>query len=135
MKQRLSHGDASTTADLKQKEQGSHAVGQEWTPLSLAQHFHNLYERAAPEFGYETRTETRAFNPESSNGKLMIAVCSEILRDFNAALAAEREQSVNVLRERVLEFAEQSGSQIKRIRDLEHQLDEEREKAKVGKDL
>jgi len=59
---------------------------QEWTPLSLAQHFHNLYERAAPEFGYETRTETRAFNPESSNGKLMIAVCSEILRDFNAAL-------------------------------------------------
>ncbi len=64
----------------------------EWTPLSLAQHFHNIYERCAPEFGYDTRTETRQFNPESSNGKLMIAVCSEILRDFNAALAAEREK-------------------------------------------
>ena len=33
--QRLSHGYASTTADLKQKEQGSHAVGQEWTPEHL----------------------------------------------------------------------------------------------------
>ena len=53
-----------------------------WTPLSLAQHFHNLYERAAPEFGYETRTETRAFNPESANGMLMIAVCREILHDL-----------------------------------------------------
>lgn len=64
--------------------------GGEWTPLSLAEHFHKIYERRAPEFGYETRRETRAFNPGSANGKLMIAVCSEILRDFNAALAAER---------------------------------------------
>jgi hypothetical protein len=54
-----------------------------WTPLSLAQHFHNIYERYAPEFGYETRAETKAFNPETPNGKLMIAVCGEILRDFN----------------------------------------------------
>lgn len=65
---------------------------QEWTPLSLAQHFHNIYERCAPEFGYETRAETRSFNPETPNGKLMIAVCSEILRDFNAALTAERQR-------------------------------------------
>jgi len=69
---------------------------QEWTPLSLAQHFHNLYERCAPEFGYETRVETRAFNPETPNGKLMIAVCSEILRDFNAALAADRQRREQV---------------------------------------
>ena len=48
------------------------------TPLELAIKFHEIYERLAPSFGYETRTETREFNPESANGKLMIAVCDEI---------------------------------------------------------
>lgn len=46
----------------------------------LAEHFHRIYERLAPQFGYETRTETRKFDPTSPNGKLMIAVCGEILR-------------------------------------------------------
>jgi hypothetical protein len=63
----------------------------EWTPVSLAQHFHEIYERLASTFGYETRTETRSFDPETPNGKLMVAVCTEILRDINAAIAAEQE--------------------------------------------
>jgi hypothetical protein len=42
----------------------------------LAQWFHDEYERLAPEFGYKTREDTRTFDPESANGKLMIAVCS-----------------------------------------------------------
>lgn len=46
--------------------------------LELAKKFHEVYERLAPQFGYETRTETRAFNPDSPNGRLMIAVCQEI---------------------------------------------------------
>jgi hypothetical protein len=50
------------------------------TPLDLAIRFHNIYERLAPDFGYETRTGTRDFNPETPNGKLMVAVCNEILR-------------------------------------------------------
>jgi len=49
------------------------------TPLGLAVLFHDTYERLAPDFGYETRKETRAFDPESPNGKLMIAVCAKIL--------------------------------------------------------
>ena len=49
----------------------------------LAREFHALYEELAPEYGYETRLETREFDPESSNGKLMIAVCSRL------SLAAE----------------------------------------------
>jgi len=44
----------------------------------LARRFHDTYERLAPEFGYETRTDTREFDPQSSNGRLMIAVCKEI---------------------------------------------------------
>ena len=50
------------------------------TPLGLAILFHETYEHLAPEFGYETRTETRSFDPDSPNGRLMVAVCEEILR-------------------------------------------------------
>lgn len=45
---------------------------------ALARQFHEIYERRAPEFGYETRTETREFDPTTPNGRLMIAVCGEI---------------------------------------------------------
>lgn len=45
---------------------------------ALARRFHALYEQLAPSFGYETRIETRAFDPASANGKLMIAVCSAL---------------------------------------------------------
>ena len=49
--------------------------------LRLAMKFHEAYERLAPKFGYSTREEFREFNPESTNGKLMLAVCSEIEHD------------------------------------------------------
>jgi hypothetical protein len=45
---------------------------------SLARRFHETYERLAPSFGYETRADTRAFDPDSANGRLMIAVCAEL---------------------------------------------------------
>lgn len=44
----------------------------------LARKFHETYERLAPHYGYETREETRAFDADSPNGRLMIAVCREI---------------------------------------------------------
>ncbi len=47
--------------------------------LNLALHFHEAYERLAPTFGYETRDDTKAFDPRSKNGQLMIAVCDELL--------------------------------------------------------
>lgn len=47
--------------------------------LKLAELFHDEYERLAPQFGYETRPETRQFAAESANGKLMIAVCEQVL--------------------------------------------------------
>jgi hypothetical protein len=46
--------------------------------LKLAQEFHDLYEKLAPSFGYETRTDTKAFDPLSRNGRLMMAVCANI---------------------------------------------------------
>lgn len=46
----------------------------------FARLFHETYERLAPEYGYETRPETRAFDAASPNGKLMVATCAAILR-------------------------------------------------------
>jgi hypothetical protein len=45
---------------------------------ALARSFHEIYERLAPKFGYETRKDTRAFDPTTPNGRLMIAVCEEL---------------------------------------------------------
>lgn len=42
----------------------------------LARRFHELYEQLAPSFGYVTREDTRQFDPDSQNGRLMIAVCA-----------------------------------------------------------
>jgi hypothetical protein len=46
----------------------------------LAMLFHKTYERMAPDFGYETRKETRSFDNSTPNGQLMIAVCKEVLK-------------------------------------------------------
>ena len=56
------------------------------TPNSrvAAERFHEIYERLAPSFGCETRKETRVFDPESPNGKLMMAVCAEWMREWSA---------------------------------------------------
>ena len=53
-------------------------------PLQLALTFHNLYEQFAPFYGYETRTETRKFDPESANGQLMQCVCATIIVAIDA---------------------------------------------------
>ena len=52
----------------------------EVTGIELATAFHQAYERMAPDFGYETRKDTKQFDAQSPNGRLMIAVCDEIIR-------------------------------------------------------
>ena len=72
-----------------------HALAAEPSPelpmdaLELAILFHHTYERLAPNVGYDTRVETRIFDPESPNGKLMVAVCAEILPLLKAEQALE----------------------------------------------
>lgn len=66
----------------------------------LARRFHDTYERLAPSFGYETRPDTKTFDPESPNGRLMTAVCGEVqsaLIAENAALRAEQDDAVQVI--------------------------------------
>ena len=53
--------------------------GGEGEPVAWARRFHECYERLAPQYGYETRKDTRVFDPESQNGKLMCAVMESIV--------------------------------------------------------
>lgn len=46
---------------------------------NVARIFHETYEELALSFGYETRQDTRDFDPNSKNGKLMIAVSEKVL--------------------------------------------------------
>lgn len=46
-------------------------------PIWMAKFFHDAYERLAPQYGYETRPDTKEFCHESPNGRLMAAVCEE----------------------------------------------------------
>jgi len=50
--------------------------------INLAKKFHRLYEELAPKYGYETREDTKDFDSESQNGKLMIAVCERLLANL-----------------------------------------------------
>jgi hypothetical protein len=59
-------------------------VKQQILPEDLAIMFHETYEDLAPSYGYETRPETRKFDAQSNNGRLMIAVCKYILQELNA---------------------------------------------------
>ena len=65
---------------------GSQPAG--WA-VELARKFHETYERLAPQYGYETRRDTREFDPSSPNGRLMCAVIESIGKP--ALSDAERE--------------------------------------------
>lgn len=54
----------------------------------IAHRFHFLYEQTAPEMGYSTRMDTRAWDPKSANGRLMIRIVEKILPEIRDA--AER---------------------------------------------
>jgi len=53
----------------------------------LARRFHELYEEYAPQFGYKTREDTRAFDPTSPNGRTMARVAYEVVQEENTANA------------------------------------------------
>ena len=65
--------------------------------VAMAERFHATYERLAPQFGYTTRLGTRVFDPESDNGRLMIAtvkeVCADLIERQQRELAVVHQQS------------------------------------------
>jgi DNA invertase Pin-like site-specific DNA recombinase len=62
--------------------------------IERARLFHDTYERLAPQFGYTTRTDTREFNPDSPNGRLMIAAISAVADQFREEGRAEERAAI-----------------------------------------
>ena len=60
----------------------------------ITRQFHDVYERLALQFGYETREDTKVFDPQSQNGRLMIAVCAEVIGEIER----ERDEARAALR-------------------------------------
>jgi hypothetical protein len=72
----------------------------------MARLFHDTYEQLAPFFGYTTRGDTRQFDPESANGKLMTAVCGRVLAAARAeGFAAGIEMAAQCVEDRGHETA------------------------------
>lgn len=71
--------------------------------LFRAKMMHEIYESLAPEFGYETRDDTKDFDPDSPNGKLMI----EVVHRFTEAEFGRLTAELDALRREV-----EAGKQI-----------------------
>lgn len=69
------------------------------TPEQLARYFHRTYEKLAPSFGYETRPDTKDFDPTTPNGRLMCAVAQKAIEGPLAIPA--RLAKADVLRGRI----------------------------------
>jgi hypothetical protein len=62
---------------------------EEVNAIKLAVLFHDLYEKLAPEYGYETKDDTKIFKAHTRNGKLMIRVCREIQKHVTITEATD----------------------------------------------
>lgn len=101
---------------------------EQWT-----REFHDLYEQLAPHFGYETRTETRQFDPASANGQLMMRVVGAIIVPLEAAYDAECAAHWRAQQERdesreALSRVEDELTDLRLVRD---QFETERDRALV----
>jgi len=59
------------------------------SPEYWAGRFHDTYERLAPDFGYETRDDTKTFDPTSPNGRLMTRVCEVLVDEIRRTIERE----------------------------------------------
>lgn len=93
----------------------------------LARKFHDTYERLAPDYGYETRDDTKEFDPTSPNGQLMIAVCGEVAGQLEAerdeliaALTQQRDEARDLLKK----IADQGCSGCGCANDFSDEIDD-----------
>lgn len=86
--------------------------------LEIATLFHDTYERLAPSFGYETRKDTKKFDPETPNGRLMIAVCSRVTADLAQRLA-EAERLANQVSQQNLDLITERNTALSQLASVE----------------
>lgn len=63
--------------------------------------FHDIYETLAPAYGYETREDTKEFDPDSKNGKFMIAECNFVI---DQAIEARDKKILEMIKKKILEM-------------------------------
>lgn len=64
--------------------------------LEITKKFHDIYENLSKEYCYETREDTRVFDINSSNGKLMYATVNEIVNPILKENEQLKEQIINI---------------------------------------
>jgi hypothetical protein len=82
----------------------------------IAKLFHETYERLAPQYGYETRADTKEFDKDSPNGKLMIAVIAELIPHLNSRNLLERENNIQTLGLPCEWWANEGGKKIRFVK-------------------
>jgi|GEM_PF-3718965 len=76
--------------------------------------FHKLYEKSAHKFGYVSRLETREFDANSPNGKLMTYVCNKIIQEAQQSLKDKILDEIEYERWECRHTKEQSLENIKK---------------------
>ncbi len=78
----------------------------------LAQQFHEIYERLAPDFSYETRKASAKswVDVPDNNKNLMIAVCDEILN--NDFVSKEQQKKLKIALEALVWIKDMADSQL-----------------------
>ena len=67
--------------------------------LEITKKFHDTYEKLASEYTYETREDTKVFDINSNNGKLMYATVNEIVSPILEENKRLKEQLQNISNE------------------------------------
>lgn len=67
--------------------------------LEITKKFHDTYEKLASEYTYETREDTKVFDINSNNGKLMYATVNEIVSPILKASKKQKEVIDRILNE------------------------------------
>lgn len=101
--------------------------------LTLANTIHRTYERLAPKYGFETRTEFKPFDPRSKQGKLLVAVCHTLLEtDIARQKAIQQNQLADLTKDLALTKAEEPSDGQKTAASLAQYL---RNLAGLGEEL
>ena len=60
---------------------------------TLAHQLHDVYESLAPKYGYQTRWDTRMWDPDSVNGRLMTAAVDTVFSGLTTRLREAEERA------------------------------------------
>ena len=81
--------------------------------LEITKEFHDTYEKLASEYTYETRKDTKVFDINSSNGKLMYATVNEIV----SPILKENQKYKEVL-DKAIEYIEENKLNTNKISEM-----------------